>query len=64
MAKKHPYPSTAEEWVDAKYGDYEIHQKKVREREHKLFKREFINAFLAEQERRNMEECKEEDQSN
>ena len=64
MPKKKNIPQTPTDWIESKYSDYEYHMKKVREKEHKLFKREFINAFLAEQERRKMEECKEEDQSN
>lgn len=52
MPKKKNIPQTPTDWIYAKYNDYEYHMKKNREREHKLFKREFINAFLAEQERR------------
>ena len=56
MPKKKNIPQTPTDWIEAKYSDYEYHMKKKREKEHKLFKREFINAFLAEQEKRKDEE--------
>lgn len=50
--KKNGLPTNATDWVDTKWSDYEYSMKKRREKEHKLYKREFVNAFLAEQEKR------------
>lgn len=45
-------PITPTDWIHIKFNSYEYSMIKKRREEHKLFKREFINAFLAEQERR------------
>ena len=58
MPKKKNIPQTPTDWIEAKYSDYEYHMKKKREKEHKLFKREFVNAYLAEQEKRKEEDDK------
>ena len=56
---------TPTDWIHIKFNAYEYSMMKHRKEEHKLFKREFINAFLAEQEKRQMKkedkECQEED---
>ena len=56
--KKNGLPCTPTEWVEAKWSDYEYSMKKQREKEHKLFKREFINAFLAEHEKEKRRKCR------
>lgn len=51
---------SATDWIHVKFNAYEYSKMKERQREHKLFKREFINAFLVEQERRKIEKDNEE----
>ena len=43
-------------WIHIKFNSYEYAKMKERRKEHKLFKREFVRAFLADQERRQIEE--------
>ena len=62
MPKKKNIPQTPTDWIETKYSDYEYHMKKKREQEHKLFKREFINAYLADQEKRQMQKEDEKDE--
>lgn len=48
---------TPTDWIHIKFNSYEYSMMKHRKEAHKLFKREFINAFLAEQKRRKDDEA-------
>lgn len=58
MSKKDYIPPA--DWIHIKFNSYEYSMMKHRRKEHKLFKREFVNAFLAEQEKKTEKKKKEE----
>lgn len=55
LMSKENRPISPTDWIHIKFNAYEYSMMKHRREEHKLFKREFINAFLAEQEKRQIQ---------
>ena len=47
--RKDGLPNNGADWIYAKFNSYELAKKKERTREHKLMKREFVNAFMKDQ---------------